>query len=90
MTAPSSPARIAWSSAALSDAMFTGSSSFGRMSVAASSTPMFVPRGLKAWARLRRRVADSSGPIEMTKGFAEVSRMEHPAAMANRAPRKAS
>ena len=70
--------------------MFTGSDSLGRMSVAASRTPMFVPSGLKACARLSRLVAVSSGPIESTYGFAEVSRIEQPAAIAKSATRKAS
>ena len=70
--------------------MFTGSSNFGRMRVAASSTPMFVPTGLNACAKLSRRVAVSSGPSESTYGLAEVSRIEQPAAIANRATRNAS
>jgi hypothetical protein len=44
------------------EARSTGDSSLGRIRVAAMSTPMLVPSGLKAWARLSRRVADSSGP----------------------------
>ena len=51
---------------------------------------MFVPTGLNAWARFNRRVAVLSGPSEMTYGFAEVSRIEQPAAIANRATRNAS
>ena len=51
---------------------------------------MFVPTGLKAWARFRRRVAVASEPSDMTYGLAEVSRIEHPAAIANRATRNAS
>ena len=51
---------------------------------------MFVPTGLNACARFRRRVAVRSGPSEMTYGFAEVSRIEQPAAIANRATRNAS
>ena len=70
--------------------MSTGSASLGRISVEASSTPMFVPTGLKAWARFRRRVAVASEPSDMTYGLAEVSRIEHPAAIANRATRNAS
>jgi hypothetical protein len=46
--------------------MSTGSASFGRISVEASSTPMFVPTGLKAWARFRRRVAVASEPSDIT------------------------
>ena len=56
--------------------MSTGSSSFGRISVAASSTPMFVPTGLNACAKLSRRVAVSSGPSDSTYGLADVSRMD--------------
>jgi hypothetical protein len=70
--------------------MSTGSASLGRIKVEASSTPMFVPTGLNAWAKLRRRVAVDSGPSERTYGFADVSRIEQPAAIANRAMRKAS
>ena len=62
ITAPSWPARMAVSWAGVTLAMFTGSSNFGRMRVAASSTPMFVPTGLNACAKLSRRVAVSSGP----------------------------
>ena len=51
---------------------------------------MFVPTGLNAWARLSRRVAVASEPSEMTYGFAEVSRIEQPAAIANSATRNAS
>ena len=51
---------------------------------------MLVPSGLNACARLSRRVADSSGPSEITYGLAEVSRIEQPAAMANSAKRNAS
>ena len=60
------------------------------MNVEASSTPMFVPTGLNAWAKFSRRVAVLSGPSEMTYGLAEVSRIEQPAAIANRATRNAS
>ena len=49
---------------------------------------MFAPTGLNAWARLSRWVALSSGPIAMTNGLAEVSRMDSPAASTNRATRK--
>ena len=59
--------------------MFTGSSNFGRISVAASSTPMFVPTGLNAWAKLSLRVAVSSGPSD--KHVRVGGRLE------NRAPR---
>lgn len=51
---------------------------------------MFVPSGLNAWARLSRLVAVSSGPRESTYGFADVSRIEQPAAIAKSATRKAS
>jgi len=51
---------------------------------------MFVPTGLNAWAKFSRRVAVLSGPSEMTYGLAEVSRIEQPAAIANRATRNAS
>ena len=76
--------------AGVSEPMSTGSASLGRISVEASSTPMFVPTGLNAWARFRRRVAVASEPSDMTYGFAEVSRIEQPAAIANRATRNAS
>ena len=49
---------------------------------------MFAPTGLKAWARFSRWVALSSGPIAMTKGLAEVSRIDSPAASTNSATRK--
>ena len=58
------------------------------MSTAPSSTPMLAPTGLKAWARLSRCVALPSGPIAITKGLADVSRIESPAARTNRARRK--
>ena len=50
-----------------------------------SSTPMLAPTGLNDCARLSRRVPVSSGPIAMTNGLAEVSRMDRPAASTNRA-----
>ena len=59
----------------------------GRMSTAPSRTPMFAPTGLKAWARLSRCVALSSGPIAITNGLADVSRIESPAARTNSATR---
>jgi hypothetical protein len=62
----------------------------GRMSSAPSSTPMFAPTGLNAWARLSRCVAEFSGPIAMTNGLAEVSRIDKPAASTKRASRKNS
>ncbi len=68
----------------------TGDSSFGRIRVAAISTPMLVPSGLNACAKFSRRVAVASGPREITYGLAEVSRMEQPAASANSATRNAS
>ena len=43
ITAPSSPARIVCSWSGVSEPMSTGSASLGRISVEASSTPMFVP-----------------------------------------------
>ena len=58
------------------------------MTIAPSRTPMFAPTGLNAWARFSLWVALSSGPIAMTKGFAEVSRIDSPAASTNRAIRK--
>ena len=60
----------------------------GRMITAPSSTPMFAPTGLNACARLSRCVALSSGPIAITNGFAEVSRIDRPAASTNSASRK--
>ena len=51
---------------------------------------MFAPTGLNDWARLSRWVALSSGPIAMTKGLAEVSRIDSPAASTKRARRKNS
>ena len=48
---------------------------------------MFAPTGLNAWARLSRCVALSSGPIAITNGLAEVSRIDSPAASTNRATR---
>ena len=63
---------------------------WGRMSTAPSRTPMFAPTGLNDWARLSRWVALSSGPIAITKGLAEVSRIDSPAARTNRANRKNS
>ncbi len=51
---------------------------------------MFVPTGLNAWARFKRRVAVLSAPSDITYGFADVSRIEQPAAIANRATRNAS
>ena len=74
----------------VSDEISTGSESLGRISVEASNTPMFVPTGLNACAKFRRRVAVLSGPSEMTYGFADVSSIEQPAAIANRATRNAS
>ena len=62
----------------------------GRMSTAPSSTPMFAPTGLNAWARLSRWVALSSGPIAITNGLADVSRIDSPAASTKRARRKNS
>jgi hypothetical protein len=41
---------------------------------------MFAPTGLNDWARFSRWVAFSSGPIAITKGLAEVSRIDRPAA----------
>ena len=49
---------------------------------------MFAPTGLNACARFSRWVALISGPIAITKGLAEVSRMESPAASTNSATRK--
>ena len=49
---------------------------------------MFAPTGLNAWARFSRWVALISGPIAMTNGLAEVSRMDSPAASTNSAMRK--
>ena len=60
------------------------------MSTAPSSTPMFAPTGLKAWARLSRWVALPSGPIAITNGLADVSRIDSPAASTKRAIRKTS
>ena len=78
------------SSAGDSEPMSTGSASLGRISVEATSTPMFVPTGLNAWARFSLRVAVFSEPSERTYGLAEVSRIEQPAAIANSATRNAS
>jgi len=60
---------------------------FGRISTAPSSTPMFAPTGLNACARFSRWVALSSGPIAIANGFAEVSRIDRPAASTNSATR---
>jgi len=49
---------------------------------------MFAPTGLNACAKFNRWVADSSGPIAITNGFAEVSRIDSPAASTNSAHRK--
>ena len=57
------------------------------MSVVAISTPRLDPIGLKACAKLRRRVALCSGPIDITKGLALVSRMDSPEARVNNAAR---
>jgi hypothetical protein len=62
----------------------------GRINVEASRTPILVPSGLNACAKFNRRVAVDSGPSAITYGFAEVSRIEHPAAIANSATRNAS
>ena len=59
----------------------------GRISTAPMSTPRFAPIGLKACARLSLRVEVASSPIAITKGFAEVSRMDSPAARVNNASR---
>ena len=49
---------------------------------------MFAPTGLNAWARLSRCVAVGSGPMEITNGLADVSRIDRPAASTNSAMRK--
>src|ERR1700730_7090625 len=69
-------------------ATLSGSGHVGRTEGGARKTPMLVPTGLKAWARFSRRVALPSGPMEMMKGFAEVSRIDSPAASAKSATRK--
>jgi hypothetical protein len=61
---------------------------WGRMTTAPSSTPMFAPTGLNDCARLSRCVALCSGPIAMTNGLAEVSRIESPDASTKSATRK--
>ena len=58
-----------------------------RISRSASSTPRLEPMGLNACAKLRRRVALCSGPMDITKGLALVSRMDRPAARVNSAVR---
>ena len=59
----------------------------GRMSTAPMSTPRLAPTGLNDCARLSRWVALASSPIAMTKGLAEVSRIESPAASTKSASR---
>jgi hypothetical protein len=61
--------------------------SCGRMRTAPSRTPTFAPTGLKDWARLSRWVALPSGPIAITNGFADVSRIDSPAARTKSATR---
>ena len=48
---------------------------------------MFAPTGLNACARFSRWVALSSGPIAIANGFADVSRIDRPAASTNSATR---
>ena len=49
---------------------------------------MVVPNELKAWARLRRLDAPSSGPSTEMYGFAATCRMVMPDATTNKASRK--
>jgi hypothetical protein len=58
-----------------------------RMNTVPISTARIAPIELKAWARLIRRSAESSGPNSTTKLLAPVSRKASPEATMNRASR---